>query len=86
MVNSDSPPANGTTTEMIASAAASAAITEAWAISTGDRERPARRSIDGRDGCAGASGLVAVITRFCQPPRTARRLDLPRSGAPVDML
>jgi hypothetical protein len=46
---------------MIASAAASAAITEAWAISTGASERPPRRSIDGRDGCAGASGLVAVI-------------------------
>jgi DNA-binding MarR family transcriptional regulator len=68
---------------MIASAAASAAITEAWAISTGDSDRPARRSRDGGEDCAGASGLVAVITRFCQSPHPATRFDRPACGHAV---
>ncbi|GAY17143.1 hypothetical protein MSZK_38690 [Mycobacterium sp. shizuoka-1] len=72
---------------MIDSAAASAAITEAWAISTGDSARAARRSSDGPEGWrAGASGLVAVITRFCQPARPGRRFDLPPTAPAVDLL
>jgi len=44
---------------MIAVAAQSAAITEAWASSPGCSD-PARRGW--------LAGLVAVISRFCQPP------------------
>ena len=56
----------------MASAELSAAITEAWAISTGVSERGGRRREAVCAECsAGASGRVDVIARFCQPPPPA---------------
>lgn len=49
---------------VLSSAALSAPVTAACAISTGVSER----DVEPRDCCAGASDRVDVIARFCQPP------------------
>ena len=66
MPSNDSPAAKGTTTEKIAVAAVSAAITEAWASSPGCSE-PVRRDT--------LESPVTVIARFCQPhPESSHHL------------
>ena len=66
VTNNDSPPAKGTTTETMASAALSAPITAACAISTGESDRPCRGPAEDSGTRPGASGRVEVIARFCQ--------------------